>query len=843
MVGVCFAGPPIVSFNKSQEENGVTQTVVALQSDVGHSSFLIFPNQGFEGQRIGLFRHNLLWVAPVLVDYLSQLPLQVHIVICKTLSHGLLIISPLADSAFNSLTTISGDKECELDSCRIRIDQMLPTEPSRAGARILLITEVPPVMSLGAAMMCNAEKICELLGTCMTRPLKEQHIRNSSTNWMLQKWGWCSWDAYDTRVTASLVISAAKTLECPWMLIDDGWLAIAPFTPSSPSSSTSQQSFSSFDDGSPYFDPSASLSSASATESSSHSSIEFEDRNLPTPPPLSLSQPRSLSPPLHYPSPTSNLKGVQFSNSPLQLCLDALHGSIVRGFDVLAQVVDELKAIRTDMKIAVWHTAIGYWAGVTQRFADQCGVRTLEFSSIEIPPEIRTNWGCLNAIKWQGPKRIVHPDDVEKFFSLWFKYLASAGIDGCKIDSQCILECVQSAEMSSTLIVQQYKKSMISAASTRFSKLSEEALGPDAIPILHCMCCGLHTIHNSFLQYLTRTSEDHLFPNCSEDALQVANHIWSNAVAGEWLGTFFRCDWDMFRTGEWHADIHAVARAVSGGPIYVSDRPDRFNRMKLTPLLMPDGSGRIIRCEGVGRACSDSLFVNPLTTPTGYKVWNYTDAGWMVVVFGLYQSSGTILNALVFPSDVEHADQRSSAEPVRSTLVCWNVTSNHTDWLTMQDGWNISVQYMHAVVLAWVLPIPIIPIDSTSSVHVACFGLEGVHNPSGTFSDKPVKCLLRLEEATVYQAVLVRMESAGRLRIWVDRASSSIGICEAATLEVGGTTFEIVEVDDEGVATTVIDDISSHLVAQKSQLQWFASRGQAHSIDVCENVLYALVIG
>lgn len=31
------------------------------------------------------------------------------------------------------------------------------------------------------------------------------------------------------------------------------------------------------------------------------------------------------------------------------------------------------------------------------------------------------------------------------------------------------------------------------------------------------------------------------------------------------------CDWDMLKTSEWHCHIHAVARAVAGCPVYVSD--------------------------------------------------------------------------------------------------------------------------------------------------------------------------------------------------------------------------------------------------------------------------------
>eukprot|EP00438_Fugacium_kawagutii_P008700 Skav236560 [mRNA] locus=scaffold1066:298797:303181:- [translate_table: standard] len=38
------------------------------------------------------------------------------------------------------------------------------------------------------------------------------------------------------------------------------------------------------------------------------------------------------------------------------------------------------------------------------------------------------------------------------------------------------------------------------------------------------------------------------------------------------------CDWDMLKTSEWHCHIHAVARAVAGCPVYVSDPADDARR-------------------------------------------------------------------------------------------------------------------------------------------------------------------------------------------------------------------------------------------------------------------------
>ena len=40
-----------------------------------------------------------------------------------------------------------------------------------------------------------------------------------------------------------------------------------------------------------------------------------------------------------------------------------------------------------------------------------------------------------------------------------------------------------------------------------------------------------------------------------------------------WFGEFIQPDWDMFQSGHRMGALHAAGRAVSGGPVYVSDKP------------------------------------------------------------------------------------------------------------------------------------------------------------------------------------------------------------------------------------------------------------------------------
>ena len=65
----------------------------------------------------------------------------------------------------------------------------------------------------------------------------------------------------------------------------------------------------------------------------------------------------------------------------------------------------------------------------------------------------------------------------------------------------------------------------------------------------------------------------------------------------------------MFHSAHPAAALHAAARAVSGGPVYVSDRPGRHDFGLLRRLVLPDGS--VLRCAQPGRPTPDCLFADP----------------------------------------------------------------------------------------------------------------------------------------------------------------------------------------------------------------------------------------
>lgn len=98
-------------------------------------------------------------------------------------------------------------------------------------------------------------------------------------------------------------------------------------------------------------------------------------------------------------------------------------------------------------------------------------------------------------------------------------------------------------------------------------------------------------------------------------------HMVHCAYNSLWMGNFIHPDWDMFQSDHPCAEFHAASRAISGGPIYVSDSVGRHNFTLLNKLVLPDAT--ILRCQHYALPTRDCLFQDPLhDAKTMLKIWN-----------------------------------------------------------------------------------------------------------------------------------------------------------------------------------------------------------------------------
>jgi hypothetical protein len=106
-------------------------------------------------------------------------------------------------------------------------------------------------------------------------------------------------------------------------------------------------------------------------------------------------------------------------------------------------------------------------------------------------------------------------------------------------------------------------------------------------------------------------------------------------------------DFDMFQSHNPNAVMHGIARAFSGGPIYVSDRPGQHQPEFLWPLMTADG--RILRADRPLLPTRDCLF--QLQDPGLMKAFSLSRGVGVLTVMNC--ADADTVQGTIRPSDVE----------------------------------------------------------------------------------------------------------------------------------------------------------------------------------------------
>eukprot|EP00971_Amphidinium_carterae_P123253 2440438-Amphidinium_carterae.1 len=123
--------------------------------------------------------------------------------------------------------------------------------------------------------------------------------------------------------------------------------------------------------------------------------------------------------------------------------------------------------------------------------------------------------------------------------------------------------------------------------------------------MISCMCHANDAFLNFNHSVLCRVSDD-FWP---DDPASQACHMGTCAFNALFLSDIVIPDWDMFHSRHPSGAMHAAARAISGGPVYVSDPPGQHDFSLLKQLATADGE--LLLCDGPCRPTRDCLFSNP----------------------------------------------------------------------------------------------------------------------------------------------------------------------------------------------------------------------------------------
>ncbi|XP_058723947.1 probable galactinol--sucrose galactosyltransferase 2 isoform X2 [Vicia villosa] len=288
------------------------------------------------------------------------------------------------------------------------------------------------------------------------------------------------------------------------------------------------------------------------------------------------------------------------------------------GGNGLEHVVDQTKQHHNMKYVYVWHALAGYWGGVKPTAIGMEHFNTCVAYPVHSPGVLGNQPDAvMDSLTIHG-LGLVHPKKAFDFYNELHAYLASCGVDGVKVDVQNIIETLGSGHGGRVSITRSYHQALEASIARNFCDNG----------CISCMCHNTDGLYSAKQTAVVRASDD-FYPH---DPASHTIHVSSVTYNSIFLGEFMQPDWDMFHSLHPAAEYHAAARAISGGPIYVSDKPGRHNFDLLKKLVLPDGS--VLRAQLPARPTVDSLFVDPARDGKSLlKIWNLNKCCGVVGVF------------------------------------------------------------------------------------------------------------------------------------------------------------------------------------------------------------------
>ncbi|KAK9915311.1 hypothetical protein WJX75_007444 [Coccomyxa subellipsoidea] len=278
--------------------------------------------------------------------------------------------------------------------------------------------------------------------------------------------------------------------------------------------------------------------------------------------------------------------------------------------EAMASVVATLRERFGLEHVFCWHSLYGYWAGIAP---DAPGMAAYDPQLVWPEPTQGVldvdpcfAWNC-QVVAGVGVAR-----DIRHLYHDMHSYLAGAGVDGVKVDCQSTLDMIGSSLGGGPALAAGYHAALEDSVATHFPGNA----------CINCMCHSSSDLYRMSDTALARSSDD-FWPR---DPASHTTHVAVNALNSLFMSPLVQPDWDMFHSKHPAALMHARARVVSGGPVYVSDRPGVHDFELLKRVVLPDGS--VLLAAQPGRPTADCLFTDVMRDGRSLlKVWTTNASG------------------------------------------------------------------------------------------------------------------------------------------------------------------------------------------------------------------------
>lgn len=227
-----------------------------------------------------------------------------------------------------------------------------------------------------------------------------------------------------------------------------------------------------------------------------------------------------------------------------------------------------------------------------------------------------------------------------RFFENLFGYTMKDGFDFVKVDFQGpqFLSYVGSENAV--------------YAHSKTNRALEAICEDNNMGLLNCfaqdMVCALNSKHST----VTRMSQDYRQDKPTAARIQILQ-CNNNKL---WAGQVVYGDHDMFHSNDLRCNrLMAVSKALSGGPVYVSDAPEDFVKEVITPLCYKDG--KLLRPLAPSVPLQESLFACAMNEKELYRIIAPLDNGAAsIVCYNLYdKAEGIEINGSISKDDYKSA--------------------------------------------------------------------------------------------------------------------------------------------------------------------------------------------
>ncbi len=276
----------------------------------------------------------------------------------------------------------------------------------------------------------------------------------------------------------------------------------------------------------------------------------------------------------------------------------------------LGKCIERMKRDYGVEYVGVWHAFNGYWMGVEK---DSPLHKSQEENLLLAP--------CGYYLP------AIDEEKAFNFWNTWHSYLAENGVDFLKIDNQSCTSHLLAGTIPTA-----------EAARIAHRAVERSVMKNFGGRVINCMGMDMENVFSREFTALSRNSDD-FFP---EKERGFVSHLLQNAYNAIWHGEMYYCDYDMWWSRHESAVQSGVLRAISGSPIYVSDKTGESDPECIMPTI--EDNGEVMLCDGAAAPTLDCIYTDCRTSGTLMKIWNRSGDTFAAALFNV--DDGIVADAL-----------------------------------------------------------------------------------------------------------------------------------------------------------------------------------------------------